>query len=337
MKKLINSQAHCVDESLEGLCAALRSCVRTGPAGRVIARQSGADRGKVGVVTGGGFGHLPVFAGYVGRGLLNACAVGDVFAGPPAEVCAAAIRVADGGAGVVRVLGNYGGDRMSFANACVEVADDGIETRTEIVADDVASAPPAEAGKRRGVAGMIFAFKAAGACAEQGASLVDVAKAAANAASRTRSIGVAVSPCLIPGAAKPGYTLGADEIEIGMGIHDEPGIERRPLMLADDVTFELVRRLIAEAPVEAGSERRKVAVLVNSLGATPLEELLIIFRKAQEVLAREGFEIMQRYVGHYATSMEMAGCSLSLLFLDPELEGLLDAPTDCPFWPRSSC
>lgn len=337
MKKLINNPTNYVDESLEGLCAAFSGYVRTGSTGRVIARRSGADRGKVGVVTGGGFGHLPVFAGYVGHGLLNACAVGDVFAGPPAEVCADAIRAADGGAGVVCVLGNYGGDRMSFANACDEVGDEGIETRTEIVADDVASARPGEPGKRRGVAGMIFAFKAAGACAEAGGSLASVAQSATKAASRTRSIGVAVSPCLIPGAAKPGFTLGADEIEIGMGIHGEPGIERRPLMPADEVTSELVRRLTEEAPAPTGSELRRVAVLVNSLGATPLEELLIVYRKAQQLLAREGFEIVHRYVGHYATSMEMAGCSLSLLFLNPELEELLEAATDCPFWPRSPC
>jgi dihydroxyacetone kinase-like protein len=337
MKKLINSPDNYVNESLEGLCAAFPGYTRTGATGRVIARRSGADRGKVGVVTGGGFGHLPVFAGYVAHGFLNACAVGDVFAGPPANVCADAIRAADGGAGVVCVLGNYGGDRMSFANACDEVTDDGIETRTEIVADDVASAPPTEAGKRRGVAGMIFAFKAAGARADAGGSLTSVAEAATKAASRTRSMGVALSPCLIPGAAKPGFTLGADEIEIGMGIHGEPGLERRPLMHADEVTAELVRRLLADAPASAASERRRAALLVNSLGATPLEELLIIYRKTQHLLVREGIEIVQRYVGHYATSMEMAGCSLSLVFLDAELEALLDAPTDCPFWPRSSC
>ena len=170
MKKLINSPANYVDESLDGLCAAFPGYARTGATGRVIVRGAGVERGKVGVVTGGGFGHLPLFAGYVGSGLLGACAVGDVFAGPPADVCADAIRAADGGAGVVCVLGNYGGDRMSFANACDEVLDAGIETQTEIVADDVASAPPAEARKRRGVAGMIFAFKVAGGRAAPGPS-----------------------------------------------------------------------------------------------------------------------------------------------------------------------
>jgi dihydroxyacetone kinase-like protein len=226
---------------------------------------------------------------------------------------------------------------MSFASACDDVLDAGIETRTEIVADDVASAPPAERQKRRGVAGMIFAFKVAGASAAAGASLDEVAAVAAKAAGHTRSIGVALSPCLIPGAAKPGFTLGENEIEIGMGIHGEPGLERRAMPSADEVTAELIRRLLDDVPADVSSPRRRVAVLVNSLGATPLEELLIVYRKASELLGVAGVDIARRYVGHYATSMEMAGCSLSLLFLDAELESLLDAPTDCPFWPRVQC
>jgi dihydroxyacetone kinase-like protein len=178
MKKLINEPHAYVDEALEGLCEAFPGYRRSGRTGRVISRATGARKGQVGVVTGGGFGHLPVFAGYVGEGLLDACAVGDVFAGPPADVCADTIRAANGGAGVVCVLGNYGGDRMSFGVARDTVEDEGITTVTEIVADDVASAPSAEAQKRRGVAGMIFAFKAAGAKAASGASLTDVAAAA---------------------------------------------------------------------------------------------------------------------------------------------------------------
>jgi dihydroxyacetone kinase-like protein len=332
MKKLINDPAHYVNEALDGLCAAFPAYARSGRTGRVIARAGGAAKGKVGVVTGGGFGHLPVFAGYVGDGLLSACAVGEVFAGPPADVCADSIRAANGGAGVVCVLGNYGGDKMSFANACDEVEGEGIETRTEIVADDVASAPPAEAKKRRGVAGMLFAFKVAGAKAAAGGSLDDVARAANHAISRTRSIGVAMSPCLIPGAAKPGFSLGDDEIEIGMGIHGEPGLERIKLPAADVVTTTMVKRLVEDLPAVPGT--RRVAILVNSLGATPLEELLIVYRKAAALLKDANITIARRYVGHYATSMEMAGCSISLLELDAELEALLDAPTACPFWPR---
>lgn len=331
MKKLINQPDAYVDESLDGLCAAFSGFTRTGRGGRVIARAAGATRGKVGVVTGGGFGHLPVFAGYVGEGLLGACAVGNVFAGPPADICAEAIRAADGGAGVVCVLGNYGGDRMSFGVACDEVEGDGVETSTVVIADDIASASEAERAKRRGVAGMIFAFKVAGARAEQGGSLAEVTAVARRAADRMRSIGVALSPCLIPGAAAPGFEVPDGRIEIGMGIHGEPGVDRRDLASADEVTAAMMTRLLAE---EVVTGQKRVAVLVNSLGATPLEELLIVYRKVRSVLGAAGIGIARRYVGHYVTSMEMAGCSISLLFLDPELEELLAAPTACPFWPR---
>lgn len=331
MKKLINQPARYVDESLEGLCAAFPSYVRSGSTGRVITRTGGVASGKVGVVTGGGFGHLPVFAGYVGDGLLDACAVGDVFAGPPADVCVEAIRAADAGAGVLCVLGNYGGDKMSFRQACDDIETEGGTTATVIVADDIASAPANERHKRRGVAGMVFAFKIAGARATQGASLTIVAEVASRAAERTRSIGVALSPCLIPGAAQPSFTVPEGQIEIGMGIHGEPGVERRPLPTADEVTASMVDRLLADG---AGPATKRVAILVNSLGATPLEELLIVYRNAQQLLDAAGIEIGPRYVGHYATSMEMAGCSISLLYLDAELETLLTAPTGCSFWPR---
>jgi dihydroxyacetone kinase-like protein len=331
MKKLINDPNRYVDEALEGLCDAFAGYARVGASRRVIARAGGAQKGRVGVVSGGGFGHLPLFAGYVGDGLLSACAVGNVFAGPPAEVCGEAIRAGNGGKGVLCVLGNYGGDRMSFQMACDDVEDDDIETATVIVADDVASAAPAERGKRRGVAGLLFSYKAAGAAAAQGASLQDAAAAAQHAADRTRSIGVALSPCLIPGASAPGFEVPEGSIELGMGIHGEPGLERRPLPSADAVTEAMVQRLLAD-PVDGAGKR--VALLVNSLGATPLEELLIVHRKAQALLQANGLEVRRRYVGHYATSMEMAGCSLSLLYLDDALERALDAPTSCPFWPR---
>jgi dihydroxyacetone kinase-like protein len=330
MKKLINDPAHYVDEALEGLCLAYPGYRRAGRTGRVIARAAGPAKGKVGVVTGGGFGHLPVFAGYVGHGLLGACAVGEVFAGPPVEVCGEAIRAADGGAGVVCVLGNYGGDRMSFAQACEEFEDDGGRTATVIVADDVASAPAAERAKRRGVAGMIFAFKAAGAAAAEGRSLEEVKQVARQVADRTRSIGVALSPCVIPGAAAPGFTVTDGQMELGMGIHGEPGVERRAIDRADAVTRAMVQRLLVDRDVPKG----RVAVLVNSLGATPLEELLIVYRATQALLVDADIEVGLRYVGHYATSMEMAGASISIVDLDVETERLLTQATDCPFWPR---
>ena len=327
MKKLINDPSHYVDEALEGMCLAFPGYRKSG---RVVSRAAGPARGKVGVVTGGGFGHLPVFAGYVGTGMLSSCAVGEVFAGPPVEVCGQAIRAADGGAGVVCVLGNYGGDRMSFAQACEDFEDDGGKTSTVIVADDVASASSAERAKRRGVAGMVFAFKTAGAAADAGASIDEVTRIATHTADRTRSIGVALSPCLIPGAAAPGFTVDEGHMEVGMGIHGEPGVERRSIASADDVASALVQRLLADRATGGG----KVAVLVNSLGATPLEELLILYRAVDALLSRARLEIVRHYVGHYATSMEMAGASVSILDLDPEIERLLNEPTACPFWPR---
>ncbi len=331
MKKLMNNPADYVDEALDGLCEAFDGYRRVGRAGRVVARSTGPSQGKVGVVTGGGFGHLPVFAGYVASGMLDACAVGNVFAGPPTDICADAIRAADGKSGVLCVLGNYGGDRMSFAQACDEFADEGGNTATVIVADDVASALPAEASKRRGVAGMVFAFKVAGASAARGANLDSVAAVTRKTVERTRSIGVALSPCLIPGASEPGFSVPEGKIEIGMGIHGEPGVEERAMAAADEVTAAMVERLLADG---AGKGGGRVAVLVNSLGATPLEELLIVSRHVSRLLRGRNIEIARRYVGHYATSMEMAGCSISLLDLDPEIDALLGAPTDCPFWPR---
>jgi dihydroxyacetone kinase-like protein len=228
------------------------------------------------------------------------------------------------------VLGNYGGDRMSFAQACEDFEDDGDKTATVIVADDVASAPSAERAKRRGVAGMIFAFKTAGAAADGGASMDEVERIAAHTADRTRSIGVALSPCLIPGAAAPGFTVDEGQMELGMGIHGEPGVERRAIAPADEVASAMVGRLLADRAGNGG----RVAVLVNSLGATPLEELLILYRATDALLAKARLEIARHYVGHYATSMEMAGCSISILDLDNEIESLLSKPTTCPFWPR---
>jgi len=330
VKKLMNDPAAYVDEALDGLCAGFDGYRRTGRAGRVIAASDAPTRGKVGVVTGGGFGHLPLFAGYVGTGMLDACAVGNVFAGPPADICADAIRAADGKSGVICVLGNYGGDRMSFAQACDDFADEGGNSTTVIVADDIASAPPAEAGKRRGVAGAVFAFKVAGASAARGDDLKTVARLTRETVERTRSIGVALSPCLIPGASEPGFAVPEGKIEIGMGIHGEPGVEERALAAADEVTGAMIERLLADG---AGKRSQRVAVLVNSLGATPLEELLIVYREVQRLLRAKGIEIARRYIGHYATSMEMAGCSISLLELEPEIGALLAAPTRCPFWP----
>lgn len=329
MKKLMNRPEHFVDEMLDGLVAVHRSLVRDGENGRVIRRASGAKKGKVGVVSGGGSGHLPLFTGYVGEGLLDACSIGNVFEGPTVGSCMDAIRFANGGKGVLRLYGNYGGDRMNFDMAGEMLEDEGIETTTVLGNDDVASASPDEREKRRGVAGIIYAYKAAGARAEQGAPLAEVTATAKKAVEATRTVGIALSPCQVPGSDRPSFTLGDDEIEMGMGIHGEPGIWRDKLKPADEVADAMVELLLADRPQGSGDA---VSMLVNSLGATPLEELFILYRRMAGRLDREGLQIVMPLVGHFVTSMEMAGASLSLCFVDEDLHALLAAPCNCPFW-----
>jgi dihydroxyacetone kinase-like protein len=328
MKKVMNKPVDYVDEMLEGLCAAHPKYFAQ-PEPRVITRAGGAVKGKVGIVTGGGSGHLPVFTGYIGPGLLDACAIGNVFASPSAEQMANAMRRADGGAGVLRLYGNYGGDVMNFDMAGEMLEMEDIPSTTVLLADDVASAAPAEAAKRRGVAGMIFAFKAAGARAEERASLDEVTASAQKTADACRSIGFALTPCIVPQAGKPTFTLADDEMEMGMGIHGEPGIWRDKLKPADAITNEMVDRLLADREIGRGE---RVAVLVNSLGATPLEELYIVYRQVNRRIADAGITIVSPLVGRYATSMEMAGVTMTICRLDGEIERLLVAPCDCPYW-----
>jgi dihydroxyacetone kinase-like protein len=330
MKKILNKPEDYVDEMLAGLIAAHPEYYRLhGDTGKVVARANPGKDGKVGIVTGGGSGHLPVFTGYVGEGLLDACAIGDVFASPSAEQMADAIRVADSGAGVLRLYGNYGGDVMNFDMAGELVEFDDITCTTVLLADDVASAPPAEAEKRRGVAGMVYAFKIAGAAAEEGRDLDGVTAVAQKAADACRSIGAALSPCTVPQAGKPTFEIAEDEMEMGMGIHGEPGVWRGKLQTADQIAEEMMDRLLADMPIGNGD---RVSVMVNSLGATPPEELYILYRRVKARLEAAGARIVMPLVGRYATSMEMAGVSFTLCKLDDELEKLLLAPCDCAFW-----
>ena len=330
MKKILNSPQAYVDEMLEGLVAAHPEALRRqGDGGRVIARAGGAVPGKVGIVTGGGSGHLPVFLGYVGDGLLDACAVGNVFAGPRMEDCQAAVHAANGGAGVLQLYGNYGGDRMNFDMAQEFLQMEGLDVASIRVADDVASASAEERIKRRGVAGMVYAFKIAGARAAEGGSLKEVTQAARKAADACRSIGVALTPCVVPESGKASFTIGDSEIEFGMGIHGEPGIWRGAMKSADALADEMLDHLLPELELTRGG---RVAVLVNSLGATPHEELYILYRRVAQVLDAKGVVPVMPLVGRYATSMEMAGASLTLMPLDGELERLLKTPAQCPFW-----
>lgn len=329
MKKLINQPTDYVEEMLAGLLLANPGLQRDAGSGRVIRRASGAKAGKVGIASGGGSGHLPLFTGYVGEGLLDTCAIGNVFEGPNVASCEEAIRLAHGGAGVLCLYGNYGGDRMNFDMACELLDGEGIATRTVLGTDDIASAAPDEAHKRRGVAGILYAYKAAGAIAESGASLDEVTRIAQKAVNATRTIGVALSPCRVPTAGAPNFSIADDEIEMGTGIHGEPGIWRAKLKSADAIVDEMLERLLADRPIASGS---RVSVLVNGLGATPLEELFILYRRTHQILVDRGIAIVQPLVGNYVTSMEMAGASISLHLLDAELEKLLLAPASCPFW-----
>ena len=330
MKKILNDPYAYVDETLDGLCAAHpESYRRIGATGRAIARAAGTREGKVGIASGGGSGHLPLFTGYVGRGLLDSCAIGDVFSSPGADQMVEAIRAANAGAGVLLLFGNYGGDSMNFEMAAEIVDLDSIRTTTVKGADDVASAGPDEREKRRGVAGLIYAYKLAGAKAEMMASLDEVTAVARKAGDSIRSIGVALTPCTVPAAGKPSFQLADTEMEFGMGIHGEPGVYRSSLKKADTIVDEMLERLLGDMPLASGD---RISILVNSLGATPLEELYIAYRHASQQLTSRGISIVMPLVGRYVTSMEMTGMSLSICKLDDELEMLLKQPCDCPFW-----
>jgi phosphoenolpyruvate---glycerone phosphotransferase subunit DhaK len=327
VQKILNEPSQFVDEMLDGILAAHSDRLRR-PGPHVVVRADAPVQGKVGIATGGGSGHLPVFMGYVGDGLIDGAAIGNVFASPSSDDMLETTRAIDGGRGVLYLYGNYGGDVLNFDLAAELAGTEGIEVRTVLGADDVASAPPERAERRRGIAGIFFLYKIAGAAAAAGRSLDEVVAVTERAAAGLRSMGVALSPCTLPAAGVPTFDLPAGQMEIGMGIHGEPGVRRGPLETADQIAAELSRAVIDDLPFERGDE---VAVLVNGLGATPKEELYILYRGVAGRLAAAGLHVHRVLVGEYATSLEMAGASLSLLRLDDELRSLLDAPASTPF------
>ena len=329
MKKIINKPGDFVEESIEGLVKSHPDVYAFAPDNkRVITRATKASN-KVGIVTGGGSGHLPVFTGYIGKGFLDACAIGSVFASPSVEQMVSAIKNADNGNGVLCILGNYGGDVMNFEMACEMVESEGIKTKTVIVADDIASANEEEKSKRRGIAGIIFVFKIAGAIAETGALLDETFKIASEANNNIRTLSVALSPCILPEVGKPTFEIGNDEIEIGMGIHGEPGIKREKLKPANDLVDDLYKRIINDSKLKANDN---IGLMINSLGATPLEELYIISKRVNENLSSSKINNLKSYIGRYATSMEMAGMSITTFKLNDNLKKHLFAISKCPFW-----
>ena len=330
MKKIINAPENFVDEFVEGILLAHPDLVKTpGDDLRVLVRADAPLAGKVGIVTGGGSGHLPLFKGYVGQGLCSGVAIGNVFSSPSSDQIFQATKAVDGGAGVLYLYGNYGGDVFNFDLAGDLAELEGIETRTVLGRDDVASQPKERKLDRRGVAGIFFAYKAAGAAAERGDSLEQVATIAEDVVEHTATIGIGLAPTILPTTGKPSFELPDGEMEIGIGIHGEPGSRRGPLETADEIAEHFTTALVEDLGLAEGA---RVAVLVNGLGATPLEELYLLYRRTHQLLAGRGIEIVEKYVGEYATSLEMAGASISLLELDDARLELLRAPARSPFF-----
>lgn len=334
MKKILNSADTFVQDTMEGIRAAYGDRVTfLNDDYRVLVSAYPRRPGKVGVVTAGGSGHLPLFLGYVGSGMLDGCAVGEVFASPSAGKMADMIRACDDGAGVLCLYGNYNGDIFNFRMACEDVELDDIETRQLLGRDDVASAPSDKAERRRGVAGIVYAYKIAGAAAEEMRSLDEVVAVTDRALANIRSMGVALSPCIVPKVGTPTFTIADDEIEIGMGIHGEAGISVERMLTADQIAERVLSTIESDMPLVDGDE---VSVMVNGLGATPLEEQLIVYRAVSDRLTGKGVSIVMPHVGEFATSMEMAGLSITVFKLDDELKGLLAAPASTPFYTNAN-
>ncbi len=326
-KKIINSGDDAVDEMLDGILLAHGDILmRAENSPRAIIAKHGPRDGKVGLMIGGGSGHEPTFLGFVGKGLADAAAIGNVFASPPPDPALACVQAINGNAGVLFMYGNYAGDVMNFDMAAEMAAMDNIEVRTVLTTDDIASAPRDQIEKRRGVAGNFFIFKATGAASDLMMSLDNVERVARHANARTYTMGVALSPCSLPQTRAPNFQIGEDEMEVGMGIHGEPGIARRPIKPADEIVDEIMDAILDEMGASTGD---RVAVLVNSLGATPLMELYIMNRRVQARLADAGLETHKTWVGHYCTSLEMAGASITCMHLDEELTRLIDHPCYC--------
>lgn len=329
MKKIINDSEDFVDEVLNAILLAHPDQLRAAKADSRAIVRADAPGTRVGIVTGGGSGHLPVFLGYVGKGLCSAVAVGNVFSSPSSEQIFNASLESNGGKGVLYLFGNYGGDVLNFELAADLCDLEGIETRTVLVTDDVMSAPKDRSDSRRGVAGMVFAFKCAGAAAERGDSLDEVAAVARKVVANTRSAGVGLSPTILPTAGRPTFDLPEGLMEIGIGIHGEPGIHRGEIESADAITVRLLMPILEDLDAVHGDH---FAILVNGLGATPLEELYLLYGKAHQIMSELGMEISVKYVGEYATSLEMSGASITLMKLDDELEALLQMPAQSPFF-----
>lgn len=335
MTRLFNRSEDFVDEMIAGFVAANRRYVRAVSGG--VVRSTKSPAGEVAVVIGGGSGHYPAFGGLVGQGLAHGAAMGNLFASPSTQQVRSVAKAAQRGGGVLLCYGNYAGDVLNFDSAQEQLRAEGIECETVTVTDDISSAAPSEKHRRRGIAGDLTVFKIAAAAAEAGHALSEVVRLARHANERTRSFGVAFTGCTLPGASAPLFTVPEGRMAIGLGIHGEPGIDESDVPSADELAELLVNGLLAELPdgIEQAAGARVVPIL-NGLGALKYEELFVVYRTVAELLENAGIEIVDPHVGEYCTSFDMAGGSLTLFWLDDELDSLWNAPADTPAYRRGS-
>lgn len=326
MQKMINDPAKVVDEMVEGFTKALPDLVAKTENSRVLKYKNTPVENKVGIVTGGGSGHKPAFVGYIGKNMVDAVAVGEIFSSPPAQMFYDAFKEADAGQGVACLYGNYAGDNMNVKMAIAMLEDEGIEVKTVVANDDVPSAPKDNLADRRGVAGEIFMWKVGGAKASMGGSLDEVIAASQKAIDNTRSMGIGLSPCTIPEVGHPNFTIEEGKMEVGIGHHGEPGLEVVPLETSKQIAERMTGLILPDLPFEKGDD---VTVLISGLGSTPPMELFIFFNEVKTILDAKGINVYKSFVGDYFTSLEMNGVTLTLMKMDDELKKCIDYPCDC--------
>lgn len=331
MKKLINDPFAVSDELVDGFMAAYGADLIRLEGMNVLVKKGFPRLGRVGVVVGGGSGHEPLFIGYVGHNMADAVVEGQIFAAPSPDLSYAAAHAVNGGAGVLFLYNNYAGDRLNFDMGAEMAKADGIDVRTVLVWDDVASGPPDQPQLRRGTAADVFVIHIAGAAAESGAGIDEVVRLTEKARDNSRSIGVALSSCTLPATGKATFEIGDDEMEVGMGLHGEAGVQRTTLRSADETARMMLPLLLKDLPFKRGDT---VNLLINGYGSTTLMEMYIMNRAYHRLLAEEGISVHRTEIGNFCTTQEMAGCSLTLLRLDDELMKLVDAPASCPAYTR---
>lgn len=326
MQRIINRPDKVVDEMLEGYMKAFPETIEKTQNPRVIKYIKAPIKGKVGIVTGGGSGHKPAFIGYIGRNMVDAVAVGEIFSSPPAKMFYDAFKAADSGSGVACLYGNYAGDNMNVKMAIKMAERDGIKVQTVVANDDVPSAPKSEISKRRGVAGEILMWKVGGAKAAMGACLEEVIAVSQKAINNTRSMGVGLTSCTIPEVGHPNFHIEDGYMEVGIGHHGEPGVDVVRLETAEEIATRMTEMLLQDLPFCKGDE---AVVLLSGLGSTSLMELYILYNSVHEILNKSGIKVYSSYVGNYFTSLEMGGATLTLMKLDDELKGCVDYEAEC--------